>query len=91
MARLSLLTAIALCTAAAGCHSLDTPLGGAKDGQVSKANFNAQVVDQTPASGAPAQDAAMANAAIDRYRTGKTKTSEKEAAPMVQLNLAPVN
>jgi hypothetical protein len=91
MARLALLTAIALCSTLAGCHSLDKPLAGAADGQVAKANFNAQVVDPTPASGAPAQDAAMANAAIDRYRTGKTKTSEKEAAPMIQLNLAPAN
>jgi hypothetical protein len=91
MARLALLTTIVFCSAAAGCHSLDKPLAGAADGKVSKANFAAQVVDPTPASGAPAQDAAMANAAIDRYRTGKTKTAEKEAAPMIQLNLAPAN
>jgi hypothetical protein len=91
MARLSLLTAIALCSAAAGCQNLARPLAGPKDGQVAKANFNAQVVDQTPASGAPAQDAAMANAAIERYRTGKTKTDKKEAPPLIQLNLAPAN
>ena len=89
MARLSLLIALSL--AAAACHSLDRPLAGAADGKVTKANFAAQVVDPAPASGAPVQDAAMMNAAIERYHTGKAKTGEKEEAPVVQLNLAPMN
>jgi hypothetical protein len=90
MARLLAATSIA-CLLAAGCTTLDQPLAGSMDGAFADNNFSAQVVDPTPAPGAPVMDAAMANAAIDRYHKGKVKTGEAEETPIVTVNLPPAS
>ena len=66
------------------CTSTDTPMSTGS-GQFAVTNFEEQVVDPTPASGAPEMDAAMSAAAIERYRTGKTKTAATEEASSVPL------
>lgn len=72
-----------------GCASTGAPLSAGSD-QFAMKNFEAQVVDPAPAEGAPEMDAAMSAAAIERYRQGKTKTSdEDDDAAILTLNLTP--
>ena len=86
MSRIALLAAASL-LALSACTSLDKPLGGASFGVAAANGFAEQVVDPTPTPGAPILDAEMSNAAINRYRTDKVKTGEKEEAPVIELNL----
>ena len=64
------LTATILCSA--GCISLNEPISS-KFGESFRANMDAQIVDPTPAKGAPIMDAQKADAAIDRYRKDEIK------------------
>jgi hypothetical protein len=89
MPRFLILTATA-CLLAAGCTSLDQPLGRPFYGFAAETNFEVQVVNRTPAPGAPSMDAEMANAAIKRYHEGKVKTGQKEEAPAITVNLPPI-
>lgn len=80
-------SAIALSSGA--CVNLDYPISTV-DGASAKANFAAQVVDPKPAEGAPEMDAAMADAAVARYRAGEVKQASEEAeAQAIQLNFSP--
>ena len=84
-------TGIALSVLLGGCAHLDAPMSP-NSGNFAAVNFEAQVVDARPAEGAPEMDAAMSAAAIERYRTGKTKTSNdtEEEGPAAFL-LSPAN
>lgn len=72
----------------AGCTNLGSPMA-VGDGSFAETNFAAQVVDPTPADGAPAMDAAMSDAAIARYRAGEVKSGEDEEPAVLSLNLSP--
>ena len=63
---------LAAATLACACATTDSPLGPGA-GQAAAANFAAQVVDPTPAEGAPELDPVMTAAAIERYRTDEVK------------------
>lgn len=73
-----------------GCASTDGPMA-AGSGKFAVNNFEEQVVDPTPATGAPEMDAAMSAAAIERYRTGKTKTASVEEESDVSFTITPGN
>lgn len=49
-------------------------------GQAQESNFAAQVVDPTPAEGAPQQNAEMADAAYERYLKDEVKQPFDEGA-----------
>lgn len=68
------LSATILCSA--GCVSLNEPLS-TRFGESYTANMNAQIVDPTPAEGAPMMDAQKADAAIERYRKDEVKEPVK--------------
>jgi hypothetical protein len=72
----------------AACASTAAPMS-ANDGAFAANNFKHQVVDATPAKGAPEVDAAMSAAAIERYRTGKTKKAEADKPPPIAINISP--
>lgn len=73
-----------------GCISTDAPMS-AGSGQFAVSNFNEQVVDPTPSEGAPEIDAAMSAAAIERYRSGKTKTATADEGASTSLAIGPGN
>ena len=58
--------------ASTGCVSLNQPISSVF-GEAYEANLAAQIVDETPAEGAPAMDAQKSDAAIERYRTDQIK------------------
>lgn len=63
--------------AMAGCVSnLDEPISS-QYGKFYENNMAAQIVDPTPAEGAPMMDAQKADAAIERYRTDTIKEPEE--------------
>ncbi len=72
----------------ASCTSTSAPMSAGSD-QFAVNNFNEQVVDPTPAVGAPEMDAAMSAAAIERYRSGKTKTAAAEEDAGTSLTIGP--
>lgn len=62
----------------AGCASIDDEYVGG----VTQANMDAQIIDKTPAEGAPEGDAQVTAAATARYKAGQVKSPEgKDAAP----------
>jgi len=72
----------------AGCTSTGAPMSPASD-RFAVNNFQEQVVDPAPAEGAPEMDAAMSAAAIERYRTGKTKKAAEDSEAGVSISIAP--
>jgi PBP1b-binding outer membrane lipoprotein LpoB len=71
-----------------GCANLNAPMSDAS-GTFAASQFKEQVVDPKAAEGAPEMDAAMSAAAIERYRTGKTKKPASESEGELTINLAP--
>lgn len=71
-----------------GCASTGAPMAPGSD-QFAASNFESQVVDPTPAIGAPEMDAAMSAEAVERYRTGKTKVAKDESETGISINIAP--
>lgn len=61
-----------------GCSTTNEPLGDSFGAAVKAAN-NAQIVDPTPAQGAPAADPDVQNAAVKRYKTDTVKQPKSES------------
>ena len=76
---------------AGGCTNLGLPMSTVQDVSA-RQNFAAQVVDPTPAEGAPQADADMVDAAVDRYRNDDVKTAGEESSEQaVTLGFVPTN
>lgn len=89
--KMFLKVSVAMSVLLGGCANLDAPISP-DSGKFASKNFRVQVVDATPSEGAPEMDAAMAVAAIERYRAGKTKTSnESEEEGPAAFLLTPAN
>ena len=61
---------------AAGCASIDDDFVG----EEVAANMDAQIIDKTPAEGAPEGDAQVAAAATVRYKTGQVKPLDTQGS-----------
>lgn len=80
---------VALGVALGGCTNLNYPLS-TESNKFAANNFDAQVVDATPAEGAPAFDAEMADAAYERYLDDEVKQPfEEEAGQAISLSFSP--
>lgn len=74
---------------AAGCTNLNYPQSTV-DSYAVKQNFAAQVVDPTPAEGAPKADAGKVDGAAERYRNDEVKQAGAEASQdAVTLSFSP--
>jgi PBP1b-binding outer membrane lipoprotein LpoB len=84
--RTSLILALPAVLLLAGCVSTDAQLAPG-EGTFASTNFAEQVVDPTPAEGAPEMDAMMSAAAIGRYRRGETKVAEDDREDKLEIVL----
>ena len=72
-----------------GCVNLNYDLSTV-EGDAADQNFAAQVVDPTPAEGAPTQNAEMADAAYERYLKDEVKEPfAEEAGESIGLSFSP--
>lgn len=81
----SLILASALLTLC-GCVTANRKLGESF-GDAVAANSRAQIVDATPAKGAPQGQGAAVDLAVGRYKADKVKKPEGDQKPGVTINL----